>query len=217
MSSTATTAEVRFNRPWEALIGRDKQVMGVTTWELTSMNNALNAAIADWVGIDMKREADGDYDHLTLRTEYGPIQASDRLRWARGAFLSWLNSFQLLEMKMESGMSAREVGREAGELYGPGWSPRTPFRLYRGMVWNSMGDPNTDCEVLSASPTEVRARCATGYTEQRIGQSSDYFSVTLEDVLESGRAFAESVAEQLGMRWEESWGGGYREIRVTMR
>ena len=115
-------------------------------------------------------------------------------------------------------MTASEVGQEAGEMYGPGWSGiRTPFRLYRQMVWNRMGDPNTDCEVLSASPTEVRARCATGYTERRIGQSSAYFSVTLDDVLQNGQAFAESVAEQLGMRWEESWGDGYREIRVTVR
>ena len=80
-----------------------------------------------------------------------------------------------------------------------------------------MGDPNTDCEVLSASPTEVRARCATGYTEQRINQSSAYSSVTLEDVLQNGRAFAVSVAEQLGMSWEESWANGYREIRVSIR
>ena len=80
-----------------------------------------------------------------------------------------------------------------------------------------MGDPNTDCEVLSASPTEVRARCSISYTRQRVSQSSGYFDVTLDDVLENGQAFAESVAEQLGMRWEESWDDEYRTIRITMR
>ena len=80
-----------------------------------------------------------------------------------------------------------------------------------------MGDPNTDCDVLSASPTEVRARCAIGYTAQRVRQASTYFDVSLDDVLENGRAFAESIAEQLGMRWAESWDEQYRTITVTVR
>jgi hypothetical protein len=217
LSSTPTTVQIRFNRPWEAVIGPDRQIAGSTADEFQAMWRATNLAISDWVGIDVAWDEGEDSDVLNLRTEYGPIQAANDLRWARGAFLSWNNFFQLLELKMQSGMTAREVGREAGELYGPGWTAPTPWRLFRGMTWNAMGDPNTDCKVLSASPSEVRAQCAIGYTAQRVSQASTYFDVTLDDVLENGRAFAESVAEQLGMRWEESWDEEYRTITVTVR
>ena len=217
LSTTPTSVQIRFNRPWETVIGPDKQVGGLTASEFQTMNRATSLAIADWVGIDVSWDAQEDSDILTLRTEYGPIHASNDIRWARGAYLSWNSFFNLLELKMESGMTAREAGTEAGELYGPGWTAPTPWRLFRGMLWNRMGDPNTDCEVLSASPSEVRARCDITYTALRINQSSDYFDITLDDVLENGRAFAESVAEQLGMRWEESWDDEYRTITVTMR
>lgn len=217
LSSTPTSVTIRFNRPWEAVVGPDGQLGGVTSPEFQAMSRAANLAVADWVGIDVAWDEEEDHDVLTLRTEYGPIRASNDLRWARGAYLSWLDGFALLEMKMESGMTAREVGRAAGELYGPGWTATTPWRLYRGMTWNAMGDPNTDCEVLSASPDEVRARCSTAYTELRVSQAANYFDITAEDVLENWQAFAESVAEQLGMRWEESRSDGYRMIRVTKR
>ncbi|HSG09948.1 MAG TPA: hypothetical protein VLA36_16430 [Longimicrobiales bacterium] len=217
LASTPTTVQVRFNRPWEDVIGPDRRLGGSTTGEFQAMQRATNMAVADWVGIDVAWDEQEESDVLTLRTEYGPIQASDDIRWARGAYLSWNSFFNLLELRMQSGMTARDVGIANGELYGPGWTATTPWQLFRGMLWNAMGDPNTDCEVLSASPSEVRARCAIAYTAERIGQSSAYFDVTLDDVLESGRAFAESVAEQLGMRWEESWDDAYRTIRVTMR
>ena len=217
LSSTPTTAQVRINRPWEAVVGPDQQYGGVAASEFQAMQRAVNMALADWVGIDVTWDEQEDYDVLTLRTEYGPIQASNDIRWARGAFLSWNSFFQVLELRMESGMTAREVGLADGEMYGPGWNAPTPWRLFRGMLWNQMGDPNTDCEVLSASPSEVRARCSISYTKQRVSRSSDYFDVTADDVLESGQAFAESVAEQLGMRWEESWDDEYRTIRITLR
>jgi len=217
LSSTPTTAQVRFNRPWEDVVGPDRQLGGVAASEFQTMFRALNLTLADWVGIEMTWDEQEDYSVLSLRTEYGPIEASNDIRWARGAYLSWLNFFQVLELRMQSGMTAREVGLADGELYGPGWNAPTPWRLFRGMLWNQLGDPNTDCEVLSASPTEVRARCSITYTGQRVSQSAGYFDVTLEDVLESGQAFAESVAEQLGMRWEESWDDEYRTIRITIR
>lgn len=217
LAASATTAEIRFNRPWESVIGPDRQIGGQTTAEFREMIRAVNEEISAWVGIDVAWEEGEDQDVLRLRTEYGPIQASNDIRWARGAFLSWNGVFTVLEMKKEAGMTAREIGLEAGELYGPGWTATTPWRLLRGMLWNAMGDPNTECEVLSASPAEVRATCDITYTAQRVRQGGTYFDVTLADVLENNRAFAESVAEQLGMRWEESWDDARRTIRVSKR
>lgn len=217
VSSGPGDVQIRLNRPWEAVIGPDRQHGGIGTDAFQAMWRASNEAIADWVGIDVVWREEGGQDLLTFRTEYGPIRASNDLRWARGAFLSWNSFLNLLELQMESGLTAREVGAQAAELYGPGWTSRTPWRLFRGMTWNAMGDPNTDCEVLSASPEQVHARCAIGYTAQRVGQAAAYFDVTLADVLENNRAFAEGVAEQRGMRWEEHWDDDFRTITVTIR
>ena len=216
LSSDPTTVEARFNRPWERWVGPDRQVGGVTSADFEATQRAATLAIADWVGVDVVWEGEKDADRLTLRTEYGPIRASNDLRWARGAYLSWNDGFHVLELQMATGMTPREIGLEAGRRYGPGWGSRTPWQLFRTMTWNAMTDPTTDCEVLSASPEEVRARCAINFA-QRVEQGRNYFDITLEDVLENWRAFAESVAEQRGMRWEETWEDGYRVIRVTMR
>jgi hypothetical protein len=64
--------------------------------------------------------------------KYGPIVASDDIRWARGTYLSWLTWMPLLSLRMENGLSAAEIGAADAELYGPTWSARTPWQLFRG-------------------------------------------------------------------------------------
>lgn len=216
LETSPTTVKARFNRPMDPVIGADRQHLGVSADEFYAMYGGTSTAVADWVGVELTRDSQDDHDVLTMTTQYGPIQISDRSRWGRQAGLSSQTWYRLLELRMQSGMTAREVGQADGELYGPGWSSTTPWSLFRGMVRNQMGDPTTDCEVLSGSPDEVRGRCVITAV-LRVRQSSNYVSVTVEDVLESGRAFAESVAEQRGMVWEESWDDTHRTIRVTRR
>lgn len=216
VGSTPTSVTARFNRPIDAWLAPGGSTMGVTRAEIDAMYEAIDAAIAEWVGVSVERRADGDHDVLTFTTEYGPIRAGDEIRWSRGSYLSWLNGLQLLSLQMASGLSAREVGEADAKLFGPGWTARTPWQLYRGMVWNWMTDPDTRCDVQSASPTEVRARCALTY-RQVVEQNQERFNVTVQDVFESGRAFASGVAEQLGMQWTETLEGEYRVITVTKK
>jgi len=214
VGDTPTSVTARFNRPMDALLAPGASTMGVTRAELDAMARATDAVIAEWVGVGLERRADGDHDVLTFTTEYGPIRAGDEIRWSRSSYLSWLTALQLMSLQMASGLSAREVGEADAKLYGPGWTARTPWQLYRGMVWNWMTDPDTHCETLSASPTEVRARCALAY-RQVVEQNQERFNVTVQDVFESGRAFASGVADQLGMQWTETLDGEYRVITVT--
>jgi len=214
LASTPTSVTARFNRPIDARLGAGGRVVSVPGESILRMLTALESTIAEWVGVDLERRVDGDHDVLTLRTRYGPIQASDGIRWARGAYLSWIARLQLLSLRKESGLTATQIGEADAELYAPSWTAQTPWQLFRGMVWNQMTDPNTDCEVLSASPTEVRARCREHYREL-VTANQSRFNVTSEDVFESGRAFAMGVADHLGLRWVESLEGGYRMITVT--
>ena len=216
VGSTPTSVTARFNRPIDAWLAPGGSTMGVTRAEIDAMFEAIDAAIAEWVGVSVERRADGDHDVLTFTTEYGPIRAGDEIRCSRGAYRSWLTGRQLMSLQMASGLSAREVGEADAKLYGPGWTARTPWQLYRGMVWNWMTDPDTHCEVLSASPTEVRARCALNY-RQVVEQNQERFNVTVQDVFESNRAFAAGVADQLGMQWTETLDGDDRVITVTKK
>ncbi|MBT8395583.1 MAG: hypothetical protein HKO65_01850 [Gemmatimonadetes bacterium] len=216
VSSTPTSLVARFNRPGDSQMGAGGVTMGVSTEDLNTMLVALNQTIADWNGVALEVETDGDHDVLTMETLYGPIQASNDLRWNRGNYLSWLTWLQLMGMKLESGMTAREVGEADAALYASTWSARTPWQLFRGMHWNAMTDPNYSCEVVSAGPDEVRARCPIQY-EAVVTNAGVQFNVTPEAVTEANQAFAEGVAEYLGMRWVETVEDGVRVITVTRR
>jgi hypothetical protein len=216
LGSTPNSVTVRFNRPWEAYLGAGGMIEGVAGEDLDAMFNGLESILSEWNGIGARKERDGDHDVVTLETLYGPIEASDRLRWTRLNYLSTLSWLQLLSLKMESGLTATEVGAQDAELYAPTWSSRTPWSLFRGMHRNSMTDPNFECEVLSAGPDEVRARCPI-QNEALVNANGARFDVTLQDVLDSGRAFSEGVAEYLGMRWVETLEDGVRVITVTYR
>jgi hypothetical protein len=216
LASTPTSVTARFNRPEESQFGAGNRVIGIPGEDIQAMTRAMDAAIAEWAGVAIEHRAEADHDILTLTTKYGPIEASDGLRWARRSYLSWINWLELMSVRKQAGLSARQIGEAGAKLYGPGWTARTPWQLFRGMVWNFMSDINTECEVLSASPSEVRGRCREDYRQLVLNQQ-ERTGVTPEDVFESGRAFAVGVADQLGMRWEESLVDGYREIRVTRK
>jgi hypothetical protein len=180
------------------------------------MFGGLEAVLSEWNGIAAEKERDGDYDVVTMETLYGPIQVSDDYRLGRLNLLSTLAWLQLLSVRMESGMSAAEVGAADAELHAPSWGSTTPWQLFRGMHRNAMTDRNYQCEVLSAGPQEVRARCPI-QNEALVNANGARFNVTLQDVVDSGRAFAEGVAEYLGMRWVETLEDGVRVITVTYR
>lgn len=216
LASTPTTVTARFNRPQEEYFGPAGETIGVPGEDILTMLAASDDAVAEWAGVAVERRAEDDADVLTLETLYGPIEASPEIRWARGSYLSWLTWLQFMSHRMADGTTAREIGEQDAELYGPSWSARTPWRFFRGMIWNQMTDPNAECEVLSASPTEVRARCAQHY-RQVADQNEARFGVTAQDVFEANRAFAEGVAEHLGMVWTEELVDGSRMITVTAR
>jgi hypothetical protein len=216
VSSSPTSVTARFNRPMQDRLGYGERSINVPGEEIRAMLMAADQTIAEWVGVAMERRDDGDHDILTLTTRYGPIQASDYLRWGRQSYLSMLTWLEFMSFQKKQGLSARQIGEADAKRYGPGWTATTPWQLFRGMAWNWMSDMNTECEVVSASPTEVRARCPETYRQMILNNQKEN-GVSPEDVFESGRAFAMGVADQLGMRWEESLVNGNREIRITMK
>jgi len=217
LSNTANTVTARFNRPMDTYIGDDGVFGGHSAEEMYAMRNAAELALAKFWGVTLVKEEEDGSDIVEIEANYEGINASDRMRWLRMAYLSGNTFHQLMDLKIKSGMTPEEFGAEWAEMYGPGWGSDTPWQLYRGMTWNLMTEPFTECEVLSANAEEVRARCSTAAQGLRVQQSSDYHDITLEDVLVAMRSFAEGVAEQRGLRWEETWDDEWRTIRVTSR
>ena len=65
-------------------------------------------------------------------------------------------------------MSAQEMGAADAELYAPTWNADTPWRFFRGMVWNQMSDPDTDCEVFGP----LVQLCVVGNLDEAIEQAN---------------------------------------------
>ena len=216
ISSAPAVVTARFNRPMDTYIGADEAFGGHTADEVYAMRRAADVALADFLGATAEKESDNGDDILTLETQWEPINAGNDMRWARGAYLAWVNQLRLLDLQMKGGLTAREAGLENARLYAPGWAAQTPWALFRGMTWNGMTDPAQECEVLEASAEEVQARCRIHFAATVEGLSG-YYDVTVEDVLESWRGFAEGIAEHLGMRWDETWNEEWRTFTISYR
>lgn len=216
LSSSPTAVSARFNRPLDTYIGEDGVFGGHSAEEIHAMRRAAEVALVDFLGATLEKEEEDGHDVLTVQARYDGINAATAQRWYRLAYLSGNWEMTVLDLMMKQGMTAQQIGEHWAKTYGPAWESETPWQLYRGMTWNLMTDPLAECEVLSASADEVRARCRI-FQDLRVQQSTDYTDVTLEDVLVSGRAFAEGVAEQRGLQWEESWDEEWRTIRVIYR
>jgi hypothetical protein len=209
---------LRMNDPLASAIGLDMQHMGIPGKDFYRMRAALDAAIADYAGVTVTEEWEGEDAVVTVQADYGPMYVNDRLKYARAGFLGSGMFHRVLDAQIKEGVSAYEAGVASGRMYAPGWSSLTPWQLYRGMVWNEVAMNNwTDCEVLAATPVMVEARCSTAPVRRRVNQASAYTDLTVQDALDSGRGFAETVAEARGMRWEESNDDTHRHIRITMR
>jgi len=216
VGSDPDSITVRFNRPVESRMGAGDQNLGVSAGEIGAMLRAIDEAIAEGVGIGLEREIAEDHDVLTITSLYGQFDvANNDIRWARAGFFNWLNWLQFMSAQKASGKTAREIGEADAALHAPGWSgSRTPWQLLRGMIWNEMSNPNAECEVLSASADEVRARCRQ-YWIGVVEANEESFGVTPEDVYESGRAFRQGVAEYLGMKWSQEIVDGWVVMTVS--
>ena len=79
-------------------------------------------------------------------------------------------------------MSASEIGGADADLYKATWGSETPWQFFRGIYRNSMTDPGFTCEVLSAGPEEVQARCPEHFGGV-VASNEGRYDVSVNDVI----------------------------------
>lgn len=207
----------RFNEPAIAVFGPDQMLWGITLAEYRRMVWIGNQVTADFVGVKLEQRYDGDWLVLTMRNGVQAPHADAQLRWQRANFLATLQSIQRLGEQMAAGKTPRQVGLDDAKLYGSGWEANdTPSRLFRGMAWNMITNPNQVCEVISSTATEVRGRCNRPWAAT-VRANVERFKVTEEDYEANILGFQQGIAEHLGMIWTVTRDGNWQMITVRRR
>lgn len=214
---TDSLVVMRVNTPVLANFGADRRFQQLTLDEYRTVFRHINQRIADHVGVDLQQRYDGDWLVLTMRSRYQAPRASDNLRWNRAAFINKTSGVEVIRFAKAAGKTPRDAGTESGKMWAGTWTTTdTPWRLFRGITWNAMVDPNLVCEVQSASASMVRARCNRPWVAQ-VRTYAERTGVSVEDYEAYMLGAEQALAAALGMTWNVQLDGDYRVITVARR
>lgn len=214
---TDSLVVMRVNTPVLANFGPDRRFQQFTLDEYRTVFRHINQRIADYVGVDLQQRYDGDWLVLTMRNRYQAPRASDNLRWNRAAFINKTSGVEAIRFAKAAGKTPRDAGTESGKMWAGTWTTTdTPWRLFRGITWNAMVDPDLVCEVQSASASMVRGRCTRPWVAQ-VRTYAERTGVSVEDYEAYMLGAEQALAAALGMTWDVQLDGDYRVITVARR
>lgn len=214
---TDSLVVMRLNTPELADFGPDRRLRELTLDEHRTLLRHINQRIADHVGVALEQRYDGDWLVLTMRNRYQAPRASDELRWNRAAFVNKVFGVNVIFFAKAAGKTPLAAGTEAGKTWASTWTASdTPWRLFRGMVWNAMTDPNLVCEVQSASSSMVRGKCNRPWIAT-VQANAERTGVSVEDYEAYMLGTEQAVAASLGMSWNVQVDGDYRVITASRR
>lgn len=197
--------------------GPRREIRGVTLEEYRKIFAHINRIIADYVGVALEQRYDGDWLVLTMRNKYALPRADAAIRWNRASFIVRYVQIDAIRIAKAAGKTPNEAGTESAKVWAGTWTNiDTPWRLFRGMTWNAMTDPNYVCELQTANATMVRARCNRPWVAT-VRTNAERSGVSLEDFDAFMLAQEQGIASSLGMSWEARTDGEYRVITVRRR
>jgi hypothetical protein len=197
--------------------GPSRMMRGVSLDEYRKIFAHSSRIIAEHVGVALEQRYDGDWLVLTMRTKYALPRASESLRWSRAATIAKYAQIESVRLAKQGGKTAAVAGADFAKVWAGTWTTTdTPWRLFRGMTWNSMMDPNYVCDLQTANATMVRARCNRPWATL-VRTNAERSGVSLEDFDAFMLAQEQGIATALGMSWEVQADGDYRVITVRRR
>lgn len=197
--------------------GPRREIRGVTLEEYRKIFAHVNRIIADYVGVALEQRYDGDWLVLTMRSKYTLPRADAALRWNRANTGIRYAQIDAIRIAKAAGKTPADAGAESAKVWASTWTTTdSPWRLFRGMTWNAMTDPNYVCELQTASATIVRARCNRPWVGLVRGWAA-LSGVSLEDFEAFMLAQEQGTASALGMSWNVQADGDYRIITVRRR
>ena len=214
---TDTLVVMRINTAVLDDFGPDRRYRSVTLDEYRKIFEHVNRIIADQVGVKLEQRYDGDWVVFTMRNGYAPLRASDEVRWGRAAFVLRVVHIDVVRTGKTAGMTPREVGLASAKAWESTWtSTDTPWRLFRSLAWNNFTDPEYVCEVLAASPTQVRGRCNRPWLAT-VRANAQRSGVSVEDFEAYNLGIEQGIAASLGMTLDVVLEGDARVITVRRR
>jgi len=211
---TDSLVVARYFDPNLAQIGPDDDYYGMSRGEYLQINRLVDRIIADWVGVSLEERQDGDWTVATMRNKYEAPRASTNLRWRRSAVLATDFLLSSVHAAKAAGKTPAQAGQADATLWKSTWSGvDTPWRLFRGMTWNNMLDPNLVCTVQSATATQVKARCNRPWlgTVRNLEATT---KVTVAEFEAYWLAYEQGIADAIGMTWQVTLDGEDRLITV---
>lgn len=207
----------RFNTPVLGSFGADRDFYGVTVADWQQVNLRMFHRVADYGGVDLASRMEGDWMVLTMRSRFEVPRMSMQLRAERGGFVSRAITVDLIRNAKARGQSATAAGLETAKTWASGWTANdTPWRLFRGMTWNQMIDPDYQCQILTGSAEMVRARCNRPWTASVRGWATQS-GVSPEEYDAYQLGLEQGIATSLGMTWEVQVDGNDRLITVKRK
>ena len=200
-----------------AEFGPKREIRGVTMDEYRKVFAHINRIIADYVGVALDQRYDGDWLVLTMRNKYALPRADETLRWTRANAIIRFVQIDAIRIAKAGGKTPAEAGAESGKVWADTWTNTdTPWRLFRGMTWNSITDPNYVCELQTANAMIVRARCNRPWLAT-VRANATRTGVSVEDFEAFTLGQEQGIATSLGMSWDVQNDGDYRVITVRRR
>lgn len=197
--------------------GPKREIRGVTLEEYRKIFAHSSRIIADYVGVALDQRYDGDWLVLTMRNKYALPRADETLRWNRANSIIRFVQIDAIRIAKAAGKTPAEAGTESSKVWADTWTATdTPWRLFRGMTWNAMTDPNYVCDLQTANATTVRARCNRPWAAT-VRTNAARTGVSLEDFEAFTLAQEQGIAMSLGMSWDVQNDGDYRVITVRRR
>lgn len=214
---TDSLVVMRTNTPARDNFGPDGRYGRITWQEYQTVFEHINRMIAEHVGVQLAQRHDGDWVEFTMRTRYVPLKASDEIRWGRAAFVLRAVTIDVIRTGEAAGKSPREIGLATAKAWEDTWTVAdTPWRLFRGIAYNNLTEPEYVCEVLSGSAMQVRARCNRPWLAT-VRANAQRSGVSVEDFEAYHLGLEQGLAASLGMTWDVALEGDARLITVRRK
>ncbi|MGD2124015.1 MAG: hypothetical protein PVJ76_19855 [Gemmatimonadota bacterium] len=156
-----------------------------------------------------------------------PVQAQTDLtdnrtaeeKWARSQFLTTYMMMAIIAHGESVGQSTEEFAQWMGEFAAPSWGEpgsRTLQSFVRGAFLNYNLYDGLEFELLTDTPTEVRARMNTPYAGL-FSEDGEYYGVSLEDFKNVWMTAYSVTADHLGFDMTYSLDGDWIDFTVKTR
>lgn len=138
-------------------------------------------------------------------------------RWERAASQFTVSGVSAIAYAKSMGQSVEEYAKTVADLFAPGWGEpgSGTLAIVRGMHRNFSLWPNSEFELVEQSDTSVTARSNRPWA-QYFGEDKMWYGVSLEDFETTFHVFNASVAEHLGLGYENWLEDGWWYFRYTL-